>query len=486
MKDLVKIFQILLLVVIWGGVHAQYCLPYYSIGCTDGDGITLFQLGTIHQSIPCSGSPDEWYHDYTALSTNLTEGIDHTLTFQVGYANTCAIVYIDYNNNNVFDADELVAQGIGMAAGTNFAMTINIPVTVEGGPKRLRILTEWGYYPPSPCFEYFYSYGNCSDFTVNATPLNLGNLSGTVTNCCNGIPLIGATVSCGGMSATTGADGSYTITDIPPDTYTTTCTFNTLYSTDSALVTINSEQTSPQDFCLNPDPPLIIDAGANQVACYGYPPQACSTLIGSGAGGAPPYTYLWSNGETTQSITVCPAVTTVYAVTITDADNCTFSDDVQVCVVDVRCGNKLDKVQICHNGHDQCTARPAVPALLKQGALLGYCDTDRTCSDSKSLNINSEDNADLTNDGTITLDTFPNPFSESATFTFTCPKEGVATLKLIDHFGKETAVLFENKVEKDVLYNVEIDGSKLSPGLYFCVLQHSDGTMKIKKLLFTK
>ena len=242
-----------------------------------------------------------------------------------------------------------------------------------------------------------------------------------------------------------------------------------------------------QNFCLSPGAPLYINAGADQLVYYGYPPAACAILSWSGeSGGTPPYNIHWNTGETTKSITVCPTATTVYTVTITDANKGTFSDDVKVCVVDVRCGNKLDKVQVCHNGHDQCIARSAVPALLKQGALLGYCGTDRTCTDSKSGIINSEENADLTNDGTITLDVFPNPFSANASITFTCPEEGSVMAKLIDHFGKETAVLFDNKVEKEVLYSVEIDGSKLSPGLYFCVLQHSDGTMKIKKLIITR
>jgi hypothetical protein len=233
--------------------------------------------------------------------------------------------------------------------------------------------------------------------------------------------------------------------------------------------------------------PLHINAGANQLVYYGYPPAACATLRWSGAsGGTPPYAIQWSTGEMTRSITVCPTSATVYTVTITDANNSTFSDDVKVCVNDVRCGHKLDKVQVCYHGHEQCVAKTSVACLLKQGALLGYCGADRTCSDLKSGNINSEENTDVTNDGTITLDAFPNPFSANATIAFTCPEDGSVTAKLIDHYGKETAVLFDDKVEKEVLYSVEIDGSKLTPGLYFCVLQHSDGTMKIRKLLFTK
>lgn len=52
-------------------------------------------------------------------------------------------------------------------------------------------------------------------------------------------------------------------------------------------------------------------------------------LTATPTGGAPPYTYLWNTGETTQSITVAPSTTTSYSVDITDAclletDNATY------------------------------------------------------------------------------------------------------------------------------------------------------------------
>lgn len=42
-------------------------------------------------------------------------------------------------------------------------------------------------------------------------------------------------------------------------------------------------------------------------------------LTAQPSGGAPPYTYLWSTGETTESITVSPTNTTTYSVDVTDA-----------------------------------------------------------------------------------------------------------------------------------------------------------------------
>jgi len=43
-----------------------------------------------------------------------------------------------------------------------------------------------------------------------------------------------------------------------------------------------------------------------------------SYLTANAAGGVAPYTYLWNNAATSQSITVNPQVTTNYSVTVTD------------------------------------------------------------------------------------------------------------------------------------------------------------------------
>ncbi|MCX6244406.1 MAG: GEVED domain-containing protein [Bacteroidetes bacterium] len=143
------------------GAMAQYCNPTYSTGCTYGDGLTLFQLGTINQPITCSS----WYHDYTASSTNMTIGNAYTITVQGGYAGTYVNVYIDYNHNNTFDAGELIGQVNCAASATNYTIPFTVPGTALTGNTRLRALTEWYAYPSGPCTAQ--TYGNCEDFTVN-------------------------------------------------------------------------------------------------------------------------------------------------------------------------------------------------------------------------------------------------------------------------------------------------------------------------------
>jgi len=146
-------------------MSSSYCLPSYSTGCTSGDGLTSFILGTINTgTIACSGSPS-WYHDYTSQSATLQVGSAYTLTVQTGNAGTYVNVYIDYNHNNAFDAGELIGQVSCVSSGTNYAINFSIPGTALTGTTRLRALTENGSYPAGPCASL--NYGNCCDFTVN-------------------------------------------------------------------------------------------------------------------------------------------------------------------------------------------------------------------------------------------------------------------------------------------------------------------------------
>jgi hypothetical protein len=77
---------------------------------------------------------------------------------------------------------------------------------------------------------------------------------------------------------------------------------------------------------VNPVP--TADAGADRTICEGTSTDLTAT--GAGVGGS----YLWSNGETTATITVSPASTTTYNVTVTTAAGCISVGDVTVTVGD--------------------------------------------------------------------------------------------------------------------------------------------------------
>jgi hypothetical protein len=278
MKQLYKFFQTLFLVLICSGAMAQYCYPTYSTGCTYGDGLSLFQLGTINQTITCTSS----YHDYTASSTNLTIGVPATITIQSGYSSTYVNVYIDYNHNNTFDAGELIGQVICSSSATNYTLPFTPPGTALTGNTRLRALTEWIGYPSGPCTAQ--TYGNCEDFTVNiaggATPPTVTTTAATAISTTSAT--LNGTVNANGASTTitfqyglTVAYGSTVTAAQSPVTGSTATAVtgaitglqpNTLYH--FRVVGVNAGGTtngSDLTFTTQPAAPTVLTSAANAI-----------------------------------------------------------------------------------------------------------------------------------------------------------------------------------------------------------------------------
>ncbi|GIV33508.1 MAG: hypothetical protein KatS3mg031_1043 [Chitinophagales bacterium] len=77
----------------------------------------------------------------------------------------------------------------------------------------------------------------------------------------------------------------------------------------------------------------VIDAGANDTICRGD----TAMLMASGG-----IAYLWSTGDTTPSVTVAPAITTKYFVTVTAASGCSLKDSAIVKVNPLPSANLYD------------------------------------------------------------------------------------------------------------------------------------------------
>ncbi len=249
MKQLYKIFQTLLLVLLCSGAMAQYCTPTYGYGCLDGDGLVLFQLGTINQTIPCSGAPS-WYHNYTALSTNLAIGVPATITIQAGYSGTYVTMWVDYNHNNAFDVGtETVGSVICNSSYTNYTLPITVPGTALTGATRLRAMTGYYSYPAGPCSTTEF-YGNCCDFTVNIT--GGGYCTPTYTTGCAfgdgltnfNLNTINQAVACNGVPNTWYHDWTATSTSIMLNTnYTLTVVAGYSSTYVSVWIDYNNDNT---------------------------------------------------------------------------------------------------------------------------------------------------------------------------------------------------------------------------------------------------
>jgi len=282
--------------------------------------------------------------------------------------------------------------------------------------------------------------------------------------------------------------------------------------TYSVTITDSEGLTTNASITLVEPTPLTIDAGPNQTVYYGYPPSECATIAWSDeGGGVPPYNISWSDGGG-QSHQVCPGINTeVYTVSITDDNNCVATNSVVICVIDVRCGNNLTKVELCHvppdnplNQATRCVNVSSVPFHLDHGDMLAACSTDHSCPPAMEalaaapahevLNVGSTNHPHAVNQESlvdtpplmeITLNAYPNPFKESTTIEFTTRSNGWAALRLFDHLGRQVSVLFEGDVEQGSTHKLLFDKAELPSGIYLCTLQ-ADGVVITRTLILIR
>ena len=152
----------------------------------DGDGVNNVTIGVT--DFPSLG--DVTYENQTTPVVNVFRGIDTTVEIEFGHTFTYGTnIWIDFNDDLIFDATELVFQGES-AGGSNphiLDASFVMPITAPIGEHRMRIGTaDFGQATPDPC--YGGSWGVTLDFTVNIQELTctLPEADYTVTPDCVG------------------------------------------------------------------------------------------------------------------------------------------------------------------------------------------------------------------------------------------------------------------------------------------------------------
>ena len=105
-----------------------------------------------------------------------------------------------------------------------------------------------------------------------------------------------------------------------------------------------------------------------------YAPASSIMLQANVSGGTGPYSFNWSSGATTSSITVSPTATASFSVAVQDQNGCPGSSTKTVNVVNVSGGNKGDKIVVCHHGKSLTIGSPGVADHLLHGDMLGSCE----------------------------------------------------------------------------------------------------------------
>ncbi|HRQ85453.1 MAG TPA: GEVED domain-containing protein, partial [Flavobacteriales bacterium] len=148
----------------WAGPEAfftGYC-PVTSTSTTYGISNFVTTGGVTNISNPSTGGS---YNDYTAQSVSSWVGtaIGFTITSASGTAGMA--IWIDWNNDLVFDAAERVYNaGTYVSSGTG---SFTIPAGQALGNYRMRVVANWSATTPTPCGDLgSQAYGEAEDYTV--------------------------------------------------------------------------------------------------------------------------------------------------------------------------------------------------------------------------------------------------------------------------------------------------------------------------------
>ena len=136
---------------------------------------------------------------------------------------------------------------------------------------------------------------------------------------------------------------------------------------------------------------------------------------------------------------VTKASTFIYTVTATSASGCTATTSVTLTVVAVRCGQRNDKVVVCHQGHELCLSPNAVNTHLTgcHGDRLGACSATAARAAAPLAAAA----------GSVTeLAVYPNPAVDQATVSFRIPLDGNAQVVVYNASGQRVASLYEDTV----------------------------------------
>ncbi|TGE07624.1 T9SS-dependent M36 family metallopeptidase [Hymenobacter fodinae] len=246
------------------------------------------------------------------------------------------------------------------------------------------------------------------------------------------------------------------------------------YSAKQGLSTSRTDQVEAFDM-----PPLYA-CSAPSIAVTptsaGFAGAALNTIyLGYGAqsvtltaSGDPTFAYTWTvEGPVTtglSSTTVAnpvftPTVAGMYTFTVTavNSDKCTRTATVKINVIDVRCGNKNDKVQVCHKGKNVlCIGAADVIDHLNHGDMVG------ACQNASASGLLADEGA--AND--LQLAATPNPTSTITKLSFTLAQQGAYRLEVINTLGSVVAVVGEGTGNAGESFSYDFNRGKLASGVY--------------------
>ncbi len=323
-------------------------------GCTATDDMNL----TVNVAPTVDLGTDQTHCDYDVPVT-LDAGAGFSYAWSTG-TSTQTISPATSGNYSV-----VITDLNGCTATDDMNLTVNVAPNVDLGADQ----THCDYDVPVTLdagagLSYAWSNG---ETTQTISPASTGNYSVIITdaNGCTATDDMNLTVNVA-PTVDLGTDQTHCDYDVPVtldagagfsyawSTGTSTQTISPATSGNySVVITDLNGCTATDDMNLTVNIAPTVDLGADQTHCdYDVP-----VTLNAGAG----FSYAWSNGATTQ--TISPASTGNYSVIITDANGCTATDDMNLTV------NIAPTVDL---GADQTHCDYDVPITLDAGAGFSY------------------------------------------------------------------------------------------------------------------
>jgi hypothetical protein len=213
----------------------------------------------------------------------------------------------------------------------------------------------------------------------------------------------------------------------------------------------------------------------------------CTTLQAAISGGTPPYTYKWRPGDMSQAtVNVCPALTTVYTVTVRDSTGTADSSTVVITVLPLP-----DVKLLPFNTGILTTSSPAFdltggtpvggiywgkgvvgtkfdPAVAGEGThTITYTYTDnKGCINTAAQTIIVSSPSDVTDLLTESrLSVYPNPHTQSFTIAIAFLKPEHVKIQLINMLGEVVNEIDDASVTGN--YKKQVNTVSLPAGIYF-------------------
>jgi hypothetical protein len=470
----------------------------YSVTVTDIYGCTSTSLPVLIVVYPVpvpvitsSGPTELCFGDIVSLDLNVTPQADHYLWNTFGITQSIHVTNPGTYSVTVTDDRNCTATASISVNLHNPAPTINIfsgPALCEGSPALLNAIPQQG-------ISFLWSSGSTNpsivvttDGTYSVTATDIYSCSSTASVSLHFNPRPEAVISpAGQLLICSGSPQTLQANAGPGFTYRWSRNGQFLPGeTNQELIVTGAGSYMVRVFdslgCFAISFPVIVSVGSGPevavsassgIGCrdnviytgYGFQNVTLSAVSSSAV------SYLWSTGETTQTISVNSAGT--FSVTAYDAAGCSSPQNGQsqitITELDIRCGHNLQKVILCHvpegnlaNPQTICIAPSAIPAHLSlhQYDCLGPCP------------VNARLSADHRHDEIMV---YPNPAGNELSVVGYLLSEK-PEVKIYDMLGQCVFSQHPEAGSQELIINV----SSFPSGIYFLKIYLSDEVLTKK------